>query len=230
MILFSAFILMKLHKLLVTIAYFISPTITAVSKNPFAICNISKPWMTRFPLHLEGFCVNQSHNSYRLEQGCYIKNFIWDPLWQTLLSSYSICALCLTNLPGPLSSFHPALCNRKLIINRLPCPVSSSWGSSKEKHQQELGEQEGGKVETIILAPSPDLCVLVAPARGIFSIRLSFPKYPSVTSNLGMETAPCFANPGVLNCLLLVSQSTTHSLVSGPLIKLPSIYPKRMCF
>ena len=107
---------------------------------------------------------------------CYLRN-LWDPPWQALLSSHSICAACLMDLPDPLSPFHPALCNRKLIsINGLPCPLASSWGSPKEEHQQELGEQEGSKVEIIILLSlSPDLCVLVDPARETLPYACPFP-------------------------------------------------------
>lgn len=128
------------------------------------------PSLTRFLLHLEDFV--STWTTVR-----YIKNFEWDPLWQALLSPYRICAVCLMDLPVPLSSLHPALWNKKLnFINRLPFLLASSWGSPKEQHQQELGEQEGGKVKIIILlAPSPDLCVLVDPPREYFLNGYPFP-------------------------------------------------------
>lgn len=147
-------------------------------------------------------------------------------------SSFFLWLLCSMSHESSRSTLFLPPCSVQQEADHQQAPLSCGFQLGIIQREASAGTWRtgGGKVEIIIFAPSPDLCVLVAPARGIFSIRLSIPKYPSVTSNLGMETAPCFANPGVLNCLLLVSGSTIHSLVSGPLIKLPSIYPKRMCF
>lgn len=61
-----------------------------------------------------------------------------------------------------------------------------------------------------------------------FSIWLPFPAAGNhclvSTSDPEVETAPHFANPGILNYLLLVSFSTLYNLVSDPFIRLPSIY------
>lgn len=173
------------------------------------------------------FCINQHHNSYWLWTTVwYIQNFLWDPLWRALLSPDSIYAVHLRNLPDPLTSLHPALCNRKLIfINRLPCPLASSWGSPKEEHWS-LENRREVKLRSLFL-----LHLLISQCyQGIFSSWLPFPKYHLAPSVLGVEMAPHFANLKVLNYILLVSLSTLYTLVSDPLIKLPSIYPNRLFF